>query len=438
MLMLLRLLTIACLALPCIGAEARVVVIADSSTCQPLSGASIFTKSGTFAGTTGRKGRLPYIPAPDFPITVRYMGYRERTVDAEMPDTIFLVENPSELAEVVVSSKAQKALHILAYVREYSTLSTYTDTVFMFREKTVDYMIPTDIKSRFRGWRSPRILYSKSYYRFTNSHGLDSVSDACAHHFSWADWMEILPETSLPRKIALNEVATDTVFGKYSPTETWIRQGDRLRLDLDILADPGSRKWVPNLSAFFSNGLDYERFNVQVNYENFVGNSVSPLDLTGYSFNIESNGRGREMFMFNRTDQPIYVTTYGEVYIVDKEFITISEAKKWDAGEIGGEEIGIIEAREAPPLQEAVVELIGRVSQVDHDKIRLAIKPDQRLVSHRVVRSFGAELLSRLKNIFGIANILGKRKQEQNWRNFRRSRLKEFHIERLDSDSIPQ
>lgn len=110
MLMLLRLLTIACLALPCIGAEARVVVIADSSTCQPLSGASIFTKSGTFAGMTGRKGRLPYIPASDFPITVRYMGYRERTVDAEMPDTIFLVENPSELAEVVVSSKAQKAL----------------------------------------------------------------------------------------------------------------------------------------------------------------------------------------------------------------------------------------------------------------------------------------------------------------------------------------
>ncbi|MDE6383484.1 MAG: carboxypeptidase-like regulatory domain-containing protein [Paramuribaculum sp.] len=436
--MLLRLLMIVCVALPAVSAEGRIVLVADSSTCEPLSGASVFTRSGAFAGMTGKKGRLPYIPAADFPITVRYMGFRERTVGAEMPDTIFLVENPSELAEVVVSSKAQKALHILAYVREYSTLSTYTDTVFMFREKTVDYMIPTERKSRFRGWRNPRILYSKSYYRFTNAQGRDSVSDACAHHFSWADWIEILPETALPQIIALNENASDTVFGRYSPTETWTRIGDKIRLDLDILADHESRKWVPNLSAFFSNGLDYERFKLQVNYANFVGNSVGPLDMSGYSFNIESNGRGREMFMFNRSDQPIYVTTYGEVYIVDKEFITIGEAKKWDKREIGGEEIGIIEAREAPPLQAAVVELIGRVNEVDHDKIRLAMKPDQRLVSHRVVRSFGAKVLMRIKDMFGISSILGKRKQKKNWREFRRSRHKGFHIERIESDSIPQ
>ena len=115
--MLLRLLMIACVVVPAVSAGARVVVVADSSTCEPLAGASIFTRSGAFAGMTGKKGRSPYIPDSDFPITVRYMGFKERTVGVEMPDTVFLTESPSELSEVVVSSKAQKALHILAYVR---------------------------------------------------------------------------------------------------------------------------------------------------------------------------------------------------------------------------------------------------------------------------------------------------------------------------------
>ncbi|MDE6805737.1 MAG: hypothetical protein K2J05_02910, partial [Muribaculaceae bacterium] len=42
------------------------------------------------------------------------------------------------LPEFVVESNENKYLHVLAYVREYSTLSTYTDTIFMFREKMVD------------------------------------------------------------------------------------------------------------------------------------------------------------------------------------------------------------------------------------------------------------------------------------------------------------
>lgn len=39
----------------------------------------------------------------------------------EDKDTIFLYERVSELPEVVVESNRQRMLHILAYVREYST-----------------------------------------------------------------------------------------------------------------------------------------------------------------------------------------------------------------------------------------------------------------------------------------------------------------------------
>lgn len=71
---------------------------------------------------------------------------------------------------------------MLAYVREYSTLSTYSDTVTLFREKMVDFMIVPDRKMKFRGWTSPRLLTSRSYYRFTDGEGLDSVSDRFNNH----------------------------------------------------------------------------------------------------------------------------------------------------------------------------------------------------------------------------------------------------------------
>lgn len=413
-------------------AEGRDVIVADGATHEVLASASVFSANGSFLGVSNARGRLPFASERDFPLTVRYLGYKEVTVGEELPDTIFLHENPLDLSEVVVESKAQKALHIMAYVREYSTLSTYTDTIFLFREKTVDFMLPSNPKSKFRGWRQPRVLYSKSYYRFMNECGLDSVSDACNQYFSWADWVGISPEVPLPQTISDNEMATDTVFGKYGPTETWVRNGDRLKLSVDVLVDTTSRRWVPNLSVFFRNDLDYDMFKLQINYENIASKTVGPLDITAYSFNIESNGRGRNMFMFNKIDQPIYVTTYGEVYVLDKEFITIAEARKWEKGVTDGEEIGIIEAYGAPELQPAIAGLIERVNSIDREEIRLALQPDQRLAGHRVVRNFGQEMLSRIRNMLGIARIRGMMKQKKKWKDFRRNNAKDFNIQRFE------
>ena len=89
----------------------------------------------------------------------------------------------TELPEMVVESGKRRVLHMLAYVREYSTLSSYGDTVLLFREKMVDYMFVPDKKMRFKGWTIPRILKTKSYYRFTDGQGLDSVSDYCGRYF---------------------------------------------------------------------------------------------------------------------------------------------------------------------------------------------------------------------------------------------------------------
>lgn len=420
------LLTLLAYAIPVETQAARMVfVVADSASRQPLRGAAVFDVYGNTVGISRKDGSISYPANGSFPLTVRYMGYKEKTVANALADSVFLEENLTELPEVKVESRSQKVMHILAYVREYSTLSTYTDTVTLFREKMVDFMLVPDRKIRFKGWRNPRVLKCKSYYHFTNSNGLDSVSDESGYHFSWSDWIGIPSEFSLPASLRHEGCGLDTVRGKYGVSEVWTKTDDRLSVDVDVLADTTNRKWVPSLSGFFRNGIDFDYFNLRFNYDNIYGESVSPMNLTGYSFNMDSNGRGHGMFMFNRVDEPFFVNTYAEVYLLDNEYITVKEARKWERQKFDSDEIKIFVPDKAPELQASTLALIDRVNRIDRGQVRLDQDPDHRylggIMSHE---NFGTRLLSLLKNMTGISSIRMKYKNEKQWKKFRKDRVR--------------
>ena len=398
-------------------------VVADSHYRMPLPGAMVFGRDGRRIATSGTDGRLPQIAPGEYPLTIRYTGFKERRVDTAVRDTIFLQETLTELPEVMVRSRHQNMLHMLAYVREYSSLSTYTDTVFLFREKMVDYMMPAGGNVRFKGWKSPRTLASKSYYRFTDAHGKDSVSDRCNNHFSWADWVGAVIPGEIPASLRLTENGSDTVRGRYSPTEIWTRRGHRMQIDVNVMADTASRKWVPNLSAFFRRHIDFEQFRLQLDFSGIAGDTIAPVDLNGYSFCIESNGRGRGMFMFNRVDEPFFVSTYAEVYVIDKEYVTVAEARKWEKRLPAPGEISIYEPAQAPPIQPAILHLVERVNALDHDQIRLDLDPDKRMIRPAVVKlNVGQKVLQRIKGMFGLDKVNAERKWKRQWRQFTRER----------------
>lgn len=404
------------------GAE-RPVVIADSVSRAPLANASLFDRQGNFIGIAGPDGRVPYIPADCYPATVRYLGYEEHQLQAGGPDSVFLREIDTRLPEVVIESGEHKVLHVLGYMREYSTLSTYTDTVFLFREKMVDYMFPSHKKVKFKGWSTPRVLKSKSYYRFYNARGLDSVSHVSNYHFSWSDWVGIPPQGILPPQLDEAPGSEWTVNGRFRPSEVWRRKDDGIAVDVDVLADTAGRRWVPGLSGFFRNNLDFESFKIRYSYDGAATDSIKPLYLSGYSYSIESRGRGHEMFMFNKVNEPFFVTTYAEVYILDKEYIKVKEARRWLRVPLDGEAIEIYEPAEAPALQEPVIELVARVENIDHERVRLTIEPDHRLMSRNGVNKnyrIGNRFLNILKDLTGISAYKSRKKSERNWKEFKR------------------
>lgn len=412
------------------GAKEYSVIVADSVTHIPLPNATIYDRDGNPIGLSDKRGGVSVIERNLYPITISYLGYDDSTVMFGVRDTVFLTGSMAELPEVTVETRGKRMLHILAYVRDFSTLTTYTDTVFLFREKMVDYMLPTDKKVNFKGWSSPRILSCKSYYRFTNQNGLDSVSDSNQNHFSWSDWVGIPSTVTIPSRLVENSLSTDTLYGKFGRTETWSRDDNKIALDIDVLADTASRKWVPGLKGFFRHNLEYEKFELTFNYSNIAGDTVSPLDLDGYSISIESNGRGHDMFRFNKVNEPFFVDTQADIYILDKEYITVKEAKKWDRRDFGDNEIAIFEPLEAPPLSEDVENLIARVNLLDKEQVRLDVTPDQRLVSVFYDSNYGSKnfrignrALSILKTLTGISQYKFHKNTKMHWNELKLRQL---------------
>ena len=72
------------------------VVVVDSITRIPLPNASIYDRNGGAIGMSNNKGVLPKLSKDSYPITIRYLGFQEKTVIEESPDTITLFENVSE------------------------------------------------------------------------------------------------------------------------------------------------------------------------------------------------------------------------------------------------------------------------------------------------------------------------------------------------------
>jgi hypothetical protein len=218
------------------------------------------------------------------------------------------------------------------------------------------------------------------------------------------------------------------VRGKYSPTEVWVKNGNHVMIDVDVLANTSSRKWVPNLAIFFKGNVDFDRFKIKFNYDDVIDNYVSPINLTGYSYNIESNGRGRDMILFHRKETPFSVSTYAEVYFIDKEYITVKEARKWESNSFDNDNIEIFKPDELSELSPAILALIDRVDNINVDRVRLGLPINQNLAglnnSNRNYK-FGYRFLNLLKTLTGISQIRSNRKDKQKWNNFIRQQARE-------------
>lgn len=415
--------------------SARDIVVVDADSRFPLPSASVYDSRGKAICTTDAGGLLPYIAPERFPITLRYLGYQDFTTAHFPRDTIFMHEAASELDEIVVESRKRPILHILGYLREYSMLTSYSDSVLLFREKMVDFMLTPDHKIKFDGWKMPRTLSSKSYYRFTNHNGLDSVSDRFNQHFSWSDWMALPEPASLPASLHAIQTGSDTLRGRYQPSVIWSKNPDNISVNVDVLNDSSQICWTPALRGFVRRGVEFDNISMRFRFFNNDSTVVSPIDLTDYNFKIESRGRGHDMFRFNSVDEPFFVETVGEIHILDREFISIKEAKKWADSKFDRNQIGIYKPTDVEPLPRHITDLIARVNSINTDQVRTDIVPDHNLISKNVGKgnfSLGHRVLNVLKTITGISAYKANKNNNRHWNDTKKKQIEKMRQRALN------
>ena len=297
-----------------------------------------------------------------------------------------------ELPEVTVTSEGREVTHLTGYVREVSLLTSYSDTVTLFREKMVDFMVPGKRAGKYKGWYTPRVLSVNSYYRFTNSVGMDSVSNYFSRHFSWADLMSVADEVYLPSKLWDN-AGRDTIRGRYGDVTRWSRIGDDVSIRLDVLADTTACRWMPFITSFMHKNTEFDKLIVGYEYRDIESGILRPAELAHITFDVESSGRGRPIFSMFKPDEPIFVSTRADLYITDSEYISVKQAKAIEKAQIG--EMAIEPPEDITPPEEEMMSLMARVNNIDHVGRHVAITGDKRLAGIK-------DLFSTRRNVWQI------------------------------------
>ncbi len=355
--------------------------VLDAESKVPVARVSIFDRTGKMIATGDDKGGLPEISPGAYPIILRSLGYSDKKVSSPQESVIEMMRMAYDLPEVKVDTRRRPILHLTGYLREISSMSSSFDTVMLYREKWVDFMIPADKEKHFKGWTDPRILKSKSYYKFTDVLGKDSVSDRINHHFSWSDWLSLPPRVNQPKTIVRNRQISDTIMGLYSSAEVWKRDTTKIRVDIDVLADTLRGKWAPRLNSRLWRDLEFKRLLLSFEYSDCDTFSVKPQNIDRMSCYIESMGRGHDMFRFNNPyDNILYVTTYVDLVIADREYLTVKDARRKEKDQLLAlEEASLVLEAEKMPRDSVINDLIARVNAIDHDKRRLGMDIDTRV-----------------------------------------------------------
>lgn len=357
---ILRLTAIAASAILALNLSAHRLL--DLSSDAPLPLASITDRSGNVVGMTDKNGEIPRLSSGLFPVTFSYVGFEPMEITAEPEADVRMVRQDYELPEIEVVAGSRPLLHLKGYMREVTSVLGSSDSVTLFRESIVDYLVPVE-KSKVKGWRKARILASKTYVRMTDSSALDSVSTEHEYEFMlWGNRYGMMPPTKeTPHAVMGKTFACDTIMGKYYPKIVWWKSGDVTRWYGDGLADEKDHVSSPTALKLLGLTADFTDVSTNHVFSTPDGNKVGPVDLKQVSMSVNMLARGKLFKMSFGSSSPVDVRSYVEFYPTDREFLTDEEGRrlKKELPDVGVSEV---EAPEnAAPLHPAVRRIVERV-----------------------------------------------------------------------------
>ncbi len=122
--------------------DANAIRLIDAETKTFLPLASITDRSGNVVGMTDKSGEIPLLPKERYPITFNYMGYEPLQLNKVADEDVKMILQEYELPEIVISPGARPLLHLTGYMRELTSVLSSSDSVTIFKESVVDFLVP--------------------------------------------------------------------------------------------------------------------------------------------------------------------------------------------------------------------------------------------------------------------------------------------------------
>lgn len=337
--------------------------LVDIDTRLPLPLASVIDQEGNLVGMTDQEGVIPTVSADCYPLTFSYLGYEPLEIRYQVNSDVALKPLAYDLDEIIISPGSRPLLYLSGYVREVSSMLGSADSVTVYRESMVDFMVPIG-KTRVKGWKKPRELASKTYVRMTRPGGKDSVSNHTDDEYLlWANRFGMVPSSvKVPASLRQgHHSATDTVMGKYGPKMIWNKSGDTFRCRVDGLADHKGHVYTPWPLKALGLTTDIDDCSHNYMFHTTEGNLPTPADMNGFSLSINLRIRSKLFRRLYKSSEPINQKTYIEVYITERKYLTDEEAKTLKKEPPIVTPADIVAPAEATALHPGIRQIVERV-----------------------------------------------------------------------------
>lgn len=311
-----------------INANIKVTVVDDEDS-SVLPYATVFGKSGIIVGLTNDNGEIVIASEKDFPIIIKCLGYEPLTL-SQSEDTVRMQHSTVNLQEVVVTPVDRPVMRLVCYVREFASGATGADTIMNYNEHMADFFLPVREKVKgFKPHKSMRILRSRCYSRKTNSNGLDSifVPDFRDDTFSWEEMVELSTEPVYESDRIRNGQRNDSVPGKYGVKHIMRKTNGNYIVKTDHLADMKSHSISPFIFKLLGLTIDFTEFQGSRIYKANDEGVYRPNDIVSGTCSFSVIGKGKWIKKAFKTDAPVQMYAFYEIYPIDIQYLTVDEAR---------------------------------------------------------------------------------------------------------------
>lgn len=306
----------------------RATIVVDRADGNVLPGTSVFNCHGIIIGIADDNGMLPRCGHDDYPLTVRSLGFNDRVIE-EPCDTIALEPAVYELGDVTVLSGERPVMRVTCYIREFATGATVSDTTRYYAQHMGYIYFPVGDTKKFKAKLKPHLALTAVTKRVTSSEGTESISHSSESDmmFSWISLFEVKEKTTVGDSI-LQGNATWSEMGKHS-RRTIQRVTDGTLLEsTDALANFNNHTFSPGIFKLLGIAMDLTELRHTWLYAKDARlEQYGPESLALGSLSLEINAKGKFFKKAFKTDNPVLLRGYYEIYPVDRQYYTVDEAK---------------------------------------------------------------------------------------------------------------